>query len=455
MEDMSRVDLRVYDFNNVVGNTSTTGLMKRSLVRKKFPKVAIMGGQAGTGKSTCADIAGMVLTCVEPIDGNPCLKCRNCLDNLQALKTTGRSRNVIKLNLGKLNTKKDIQDMIKEIFVLEAPIGNNVYQLGEMHCVSAADQASLLEEIDKLDDNTYIIITTTKTTSIIPELRSRSISFNFSRLNKTECKLLFDRTCKKLGISKVPQQLENIIINYSRGIPRDMVNIIDFVNNTSPTIEEIKAFLNVIDSSLFTDLVSAMHNSLKETVMLMDYMFNTYSYDVVLEQFKKYFVDAMFFITAGIEGELTKEDCKTLGEILNSDSVYKVSKLLQDVNPHKYDEADVKMQFIKIRQALAKKKVGDIITENTKNASSQHVHASRLYNERKDMKEESKKVASAKLTTDSLKNLLTGAQTDGKPSNNDVTTHSAKETTVNSNSNNTEVTKKTDSTNKMNIFGGE
>lgn len=404
-EHETRTDLRVYSFDNVIGNVTNVNLLRKAIINGKFPKLVIMAGYAGTGKSTCADIAGMALTCEHPVNGNPCLECRSCKENLQSITTTGQSRNLVKKNLGKLKTKKDVADIIQEIFVLQAPIGTNVYELGEAHCWSAEDQTALLEEIDRLDDNTVIILTTTKGTKLIPELRSRGIMFNFNRLNKTESKLLFDQTCSKLGINKVDKELENAILHYSRGIPRDMVNIMDFINEVSPDINEIKAFLNIIDDSLFTDLISAMHKSLKESVVLLDYMFNTYSYDMIIEQFKDYFVKVLFFITGGIQSDLSKKDCEILRNILTPDTVYSVSKLLQDMHDYT-SEADTKMQFIKIRQAIVKKKIGSIVAENNKNASSQHVKATRLYNESKNIKEESKKVKSAQLSKDNLMKIL-------------------------------------------------
>ena len=404
--DEIKSDLKLYNFSDIIGNITPVSLVKKAIIRGKFPKLAIMAGYPGTGKSTTADIAGMALTCLEPVEGNPCMHCRNCIENIKALATTGQSKNLIKKNLGKLNDKKDVAEIINEIFVLQAPTGTNVYELGEAHCWDANAQTALLEEIDRLDANTIIIITTTKASKLIPELRSRTICFNFNRLNKTESKLLFDRTCAKLGINKVSKELEQMVIKYGRGIPRDMVNIIDFIKNVEPSMEEIKAFLNIIDYNLFTDLIQNMVMSLKDTVLLVDYMFNTYSCDMVIEQFKNYFVDVMFYITGDIQGSLSKEDCAKLKSFLTPDIVYRVSKLIQEMVSYNNDEADVKMQFLKIRQAVANKKIGNVVTENSKNAASQHVKATRLYNENKNISEESKKAESSQLDKDKLRSML-------------------------------------------------
>lgn len=401
-----RTDLNIYNFKEVIGNVTSVGLIQKALVRKRFPKLAVMSGVPGTGKSTCADIAGMAITCDNPQNGNPCLECKSCKENLRALATTGQSKNLIKKNLGKLKTKKDVADILNEIFVLQSPIGMNVYELGEAHCWSAEDQSALLEEIDRLDANTVIIITTTKTSQLIPELRSRAINFNFGRLNKTECKLLFDRTCAKLGVGKVSAEQEQMIIKYSRGIPRDMTNIISFIKDVEPSVEEIKSFLNVIDYSLFTELLEAMSIGLKDSVILIDYMLNTYSVDMVVEQFKNYFVDVLFFMTGELQGGLNKDNCERVKKILTVDTAYKISKLVQEMIVFRTDEANVRIQFVKIRQALVNKKVGHILAENSKNASSQDVKAQRLYSESKSISEESKKASSEQLDKNKLFSML-------------------------------------------------
>ena len=435
--------MRLYNFSDVVGNSSTIRLIKNSLNKQAFPKFTILSGVPGTGKSTCAEIAGLYLTCEHPNNGEPCLACRSCTQNIKALKTTGQSTNLIKKNLGKLNSRKDVLDLIKEIFVLQAPIGNNVYILEEAHSLTSQDQTALLEEIDRLDVNTYIIVCTTKLTKLIPELRSRAINFNFNRLNSTESKLLFDKTCSRLGIGRTKPSIASMIINYSRGVPRDMVNLIEFVNDNSPSEEDIANFLNIIDNSIFTELLINMRNSLEDTIITMDYLFNNYSYDMIIEQFKNYFVDVMFLITGGIKGNFSQKEVTALKGLLNTQDVFKISKLIQGVNPNNTGENDLKLLLIKIRQTIASVPVSAIISESTKQASKQHVTADRLYKENKKIREERHTVNDNKLTKKELLDSLRG------------NTKVSEDNMPNTNTSEKEDNRTKPSTTKLNIFGGD
>ena len=77
--------MRIYNFSKVVGNTTTVKLMKGALANNKFPRFSICAGLPGTGKSTCANIAALSLTCENPFNGEPCLQCESCKKNLEAI----------------------------------------------------------------------------------------------------------------------------------------------------------------------------------------------------------------------------------------------------------------------------------------------------------------------------------------------------------------------------------
>lgn len=395
--------MRIYNFDKVIGNVSTVRLIKNSLKNQAYPKFSILYGIPGTGKSTCAEIAGLSLTCMNPVEGQPCLKCKSCIQNLQALKTTGQSNNLIKKNLGILNSRKDVLEMIKEIFVLEASVGNNVYILEEAHSLSQQDQTALLEEIDRLSENTYIILCTTKQTKLLPELRSRAINFTFNRLNQQESKLLFDMTCQQLDIKKTKSSVASMVIRYAKGVPRDLVNLVEFISANEPTEEDIASFLNCIDSSVFTELISAMNSGLQETIVTMDLLFSNYPTDVILDQFKNYFSEVMFYILGGISENLTPKDKRELKRILSPSTVLKICKQLESVQSVNTTESELKMSFIKLTQIIRNSQISDIHRENKKLASKQQVKATALQSELDKDKLEAQVVKDTALTPEIFK----------------------------------------------------
>lgn len=397
--------MRLYRFSDVVGNITSVGLIRKSLERKSFKNFTIFTGLPGTGKSTCAEIAGLQLTCDNPVGGEPCLVCRNCKSNYNALQKTGIGVNLIKKNLGLFNSKKDMQELIKEIFVLESPIGNSVYILEEIHALDDIAQTALLEEIDRLPKNVYVIVCTTKPYKLLGELRSRALEFNFNRLTATESKLLFDKTCHRLGYGQSDKETEGMIINKSRGIPRDMVKLIEFIGSTNPSTREVADFLGFINSEDFTNLLNMTTIGLKETVEVIDDLLQRYTYDLVIDQLKAYVSDVMFYVTGGIQGNLTKKDVKTLKQIMTKQKVFKICKVLEPMSARTSTEVDLKMAVVKIAQLMKDKEVLDVIRNNSRDSAEQKMKARNLNTTSKKLNIEGTNTL-AKMSQADLENAL-------------------------------------------------
>jgi len=219
----------------------------------------IFHGVGGTGKSTCAEITALAMTCPHTKEGNPCLECISCKSNLDAIKHGTKSSTVAKVNVAQGNTKTDVDRMIKEIFTLQSSDRNCVYVLEEAHTLSAALQTSLLEEIDRLDSKTYIILCTTKLNDLIPELRSRAILFQFKRLTDKESRLLLDKYLLEHNIA-MEEEAKLAILNYTRGIPREIVSSTEFLSKNTKTLDELLNHINQINDTVYFGLFQTLAN---------------------------------------------------------------------------------------------------------------------------------------------------------------------------------------------------
>jgi DNA polymerase-3 subunit gamma/tau len=380
--------MRLYRFADLVGNQVTISLLKRALVNRSLKNFVIMSGIMGTGKSTSAEIVGLYLTCESPGVGEPCLKCNTCITNIKALQTTGTSRNLVKKNIGRLKDRKDLEDLIKEIFILQGAVGNNVYILEEVHELPHSHQTPLLEEIDRLGDNTFVILCTTRPHRLLPELRSRAFPYNFNRLNKNESKLLFDRTVSKLGIKRASKEVETMITKYAKGVPRDMVKIIEFVKNDSPTEEELRTFLGFISNEVFVELFNSMKHSMAETANTVENILNSNSLDTVITQLKEFMVNCIFLIESAITEEFSRTESNSIKEMFNEDLCYKIANIVEKLDPFNYSEADFKLAVIKLRNAMVGRNAVSILAGSKSAASEQTHKAKALFVEEERIKQE-------------------------------------------------------------------
>lgn len=373
--------MRLYRFKDVIGNKASVKMLSKSLERNALPNFIILSGVPGTGKSTCAEITGLRLTCRNPKGPEPCLECDSCKSNIRALQSTGESNNLVKKNLGLTNSKKDIEQIINEIFILKGSVGNSVYILEEAHSLGKNEQTALLEEIDRVDANTYIIICTTKPFSLLPELRSRAISFSFNSLNSEDLNILFDRTCLKLGLGIPKQDIKQTIINYSKGVPRDLVNLLDFIKKNGASEDEIKAFLGEIPASLFINLFQNLKAGMASSAVLIDDLLRTININELTFRLKEFLLDVMFLLEADIKGKFTKQEKDAILDLFTKSKLNKLLSIFEKVDIKNITEVDLKYTLIKCSRVLNDSKVANVITRNNKEASKQHYQTAKVAKE--------------------------------------------------------------------------
>lgn len=373
--------MRLYRFKDVIGNKASVKILSKSLERNALPNFIILSGVPGTGKSTCAEITGLRLTCRNPKGPEPCLECDSCKSNLRALQSTGESNNLVKKNLGLTNSKKDIEQIINEIFILKGSVGNSVYILEEAHSLGKNEQTALLEEIDRVDANTYIIICTTKPFSLLPELRSRAISFSFNSLNSEDLNILFDRTCLKVGLGIPKPDIKQTIINYSKGVPRDLVNLLDFIKKNGASEDEIKAFLGEIPASLFINLFQNLKAGMASSAVLIDDLLRTININELTFRLKEFLLDVMFLLEADIKGKFTKQEKDAILDLFTKSKLNKLLSIFEKVDIKNITEVDLKYILIKCSRVLNDSKVANVITRNNKEASKQHYQTAKVAKE--------------------------------------------------------------------------
>lgn len=340
---------RVYRFEDVIGNFSTISVLKSCVANGSFPNFTIMSGDSGTGKSTCAEIVSLALNCENPVDSSPCLKCDSCRINLASLQGKGNSTRVKKINMADSSIKKDMNNLITQIFKLDVSSGKSVFILEEVHSLDQASQTALLEEIDKLSENVYVILCTTRPNRLLEELRNRSIMFRFSKLRSTESSILLEKILNQKHIM-LPSNIKDEILRHAKGVPRVIVNITDLVISNNCTYEAITDLLGVIQPKMFNMLFSSANdfssylNSLNELTM-------DYSLDQVVYNLKKYVMD-LHFLSAGVStfySNTTQKD-KELALSIGKSNLYKIQNLIYSSDIK--EDCDFVFMMLKVRSLI-------------------------------------------------------------------------------------------------------
>lgn len=359
--------MNIFSYDEIIGNTNTLTIIKQSILHHTFPQVSFFCGKSGTGKSTTAAITGLALTCEQPINGAACLGCASCQANIQAITSTGRGAHFYKINTANKDTMDNMAELLKEIFLLQSSKSPTVYIFEEAHALSEANQLAILDEIDKIPDNVYLMFTTTEPTRMLPELRNRGITFNFSRLTKSEANILVEQICRKKHIG-LSGSLKQMILNYAKGIPRGIVNVLDYITENTFTEETIIDFLGCISNESFILLLEACRSENMFTfINVLESLLDKHTSDVIIKQFKDFMLRVLFLVEANVKDSFTKDEILRIQNLIDSSNVLEICNLV-DTLSIRMDETDLKYKLLKIRQVLLQKSMSHIITESRTNA---------------------------------------------------------------------------------------
>lgn len=356
-------------FDDLVGNTETISVIRRSLGKKAYPQLSLLSGIHGVGKSSVAVLIALALTCEDPQNGEACQQCITCKKNLIAFKpgATGVSPRVEKVNMALIAENSGMKELIKSTFHLQRSDGIYVKIFEEFHSLSEDDQRLMLEETSRLPLGMYVILTTTHANKILDAMESRCLTFSFGRLNRGQSMILIDRVNTNLRLRAEDYKM---IFRKTGGIPRDTVLLLEFLSKSEPTAAEIDTLLGNINSELFIELFE----SARAYGMYMDSLealLSSHNPSIVLRKVIDFFVQIVFALEGQIYDEMPKKILARL-PFTDSETVYKMIKLAESAEE---DERGAQLAFMKMRRliapamTLAEQKLGAEIASNVKGSS--------------------------------------------------------------------------------------
>lgn len=319
-----------------------------------FPKFSIFAGKPGVGKSATSELVGRTICCTNS-DEEPCGICANCIEPLGGA--------VKKFNMGKYS-KREINEIISEIFDYKAMRDQQVYILEEMHAIRAEDQIVFLEELTKIPEDVYIIMCTTQLYKLIPELRDRGIIFNFEPLTSRECLAYAHFISSKIGIEVDDNSLK-YLCEVCENIPRQILKLLEFFSNSKEISKQtLMEFLGIVEDQEVEAVLKALVQ-MKDIIALSDFLQNVNSVKIV-KRLREYLVTELF----------------KRGQVFSLYGENKFLKLLEftcDQLDKSVPQSDSMANLFLIRLFLVLHGVNkpnkEIVTHNSENAAIQSVRA--------------------------------------------------------------------------------
>ena len=210
-------------FGDVVGQDHLVKALQNTSVQKKPTSAYLFSGTRGVGKTSVARIFAKALTCETPQkEGDPCLKCPNCVDT-----DRGTSINVQEIDGASHNGVEHVRDLVKNVQYLPSSGQYKVYIIDEVHMLSTAAFNALLKTLEEPPSHVVFILATTEPEKLLETVLSRCQRFDFRHASLEALINHLENILKKEGLCFNGKDPIRHICRQGKGSFRDALSLLE------------------------------------------------------------------------------------------------------------------------------------------------------------------------------------------------------------------------------------
>ena len=242
---------RPKDFDEVVGQTPVTSVLRNSIDDGKRASSYLLYGPRGSGKTSLARIIAKCFNCKEGISGSPCNSCPACKSiddntNVDVIEIDGAS------NRGIADVRR-IQEFSRFM-----PSGRcRVFIIDECQQLTKEAFNAFLKTLEEPPDDTFFILCTTDFEALPKTVASRCQKYLLKPIENNIIRSQVGIIGQREDIP-ISNDIVSIIAKYANGSMRDALTILEQVKymGKDPTPKDMVQLLGIIPLSITKDILT-------------------------------------------------------------------------------------------------------------------------------------------------------------------------------------------------------
>ena len=262
---------RPIDFDSVVGQNTIVKTLLNSVKYNSLTHAYMFFGPRGTGKTTVSKIFARAANCLEPVDGNSCGKCKNCLHSFEK-----ECVDIIEIDAASNNGVEEIRELRNNVSLVPAELKYKVYIIDEVHMLSTSAFNAFLKTLEEPPEHVIFILATTDPQKVPETIISRCQCFSFRRISDEMIVERLKFVCKEEKIDIDDEVLMEIAVASDGGM-RDSLGMLDKLRSYTDekiTLEIFAELNGMITSKNLYELCNDIFSGNLSEVLLKITKFN-------------------------------------------------------------------------------------------------------------------------------------------------------------------------------------
>lgn len=265
---------RVRYFADIKGHKEIVSFLQRNISSGTLSHFIIFEGPEGIGKTSLARLVACELTHCSESERDSVINDNVSTDSVKLYN--------LSIDGGKDAATSIVKDMNTSLS--QSPI--RVIVADEAHGISNTAQDTLLEPLEHIPPNVYILLSTTDLYQLKPTLRSRAVTLHLRPLAQGDIVALLSEVVErnKLVIQR-QQAILPLLAQWCEGKPRVAINLLEsFGQDVTVSEETVKAFIGYQSVDDILPLLRSYSHHVSEGVAIINEMTISESLiDIVIE----------------------------------------------------------------------------------------------------------------------------------------------------------------------------